>query len=67
MEEGFIKLTYFSLQLAGDMFVLYNTYENIIVRLRLWVNVGICVAVVVFAFLQDHNVFLIYTEPEKSL
>lgn len=33
MEEEFISLDYFSLQLTGDMFVLYNTYENIIVSL----------------------------------
>lgn len=40
MEEEFISLAYFSLQLTGDMFVLYNTYENIIVSLdkavRIW-------------------------------
>lgn len=33
MEEEFISLAYFSLQLTRDMFVLYNTYENIIVSL----------------------------------
>lgn len=33
MEEEFISLAYFSLQLTRDMFVLYNTYEHIIVRL----------------------------------
>lgn len=40
MEEEFISLAYFSLQLTRDMFVLYNTYENIIVSLdkaaRIW-------------------------------
>lgn len=33
MEEEFISLAYFSLRLTRDMFVLYNTYENIIVSL----------------------------------
>lgn len=33
MEEEFISLAYFSLQLTRDMFVLCNTYENIIVSL----------------------------------
>lgn len=33
MEQEFISLAYFSLQLTRDMFVLYNTYENIIVSL----------------------------------
>lgn len=40
MEEEFISLAYFSLQPTRDMFVLYNTYENIIVSLdkavRIW-------------------------------
>lgn len=34
MEEEFISLAYFSLQLTRDVFVLYNTYENIIVSLH---------------------------------
>lgn len=36
MEEEFISPAYFSLQLTGDMFVLYNTYENIIVSLSMY-------------------------------
>lgn len=47
MEEGFIKRSYFSLQLAGDMFFLYSTYVNIIVGLRLGECVCVCVSVVV--------------------